>query len=271
MAGRDSFRLVAAAVALFPLVLGCSSADEPNRPSDLLLVGTDPCFPPFEGVDLETEATAGFDIELVSLISRANGWRYQDTTLTYDDLIPALRRGDIDLVASALPMPPDTLPDLVVSDPYYLVSRVLVLRTADSMITGLDDLPAGLIGAVAGTKLSDFSSRVRNLKTYPRQDLSRAFGELADGSLAAMIVDYPLARSFLATRADLRICSASLGHEYYVFAMRAADSLRLRRLNDALAGLVGGYTYELLHQKWFGYPPLNVAVPDSVSARWPTR
>jgi ABC-type amino acid transport substrate-binding protein len=271
MAGRDSFRLVAAAMALFPLVLGCSSADEPHRPSDLLLVGTDPCYPPFEGIDPETDATTGFDIELVSLISQANDWHYQDTTLTYDDLIPALRRGDIDLVASALPMPPDTLPDLAVSDPYYLVSRVLVLRAADSLITGLEDLPAGLIGMIAGTRLSDFSGRVRNLKTYPRQNLSRAFTELAEGTLDAMVVDFPLARAFLATRTDLRICSASLGHEYYVFAMRAADSLRLGRLNDALAGLVGGYTYELLHQKWFGYPPLNVAVPDSVSARWPAR
>jgi ABC-type amino acid transport substrate-binding protein len=124
---------------------------------------------------------------------------------------------------------------------------------------------------VSGMILSSISRRVRNTSTYLRSDVARALSELADGTLAALIADYPFARVLLATRTDLRMCSASLGYEYYVFTMRSADSLRLRSMNDALAGLLGGYTYEQLHQEWFGYPPLNVAVPDSVSVKWPTQ
>jgi len=271
MDGRDLLRFVASILMIALFTLGCTSTRKPPRPSDLVLVGADPNYPPFEVLDSASGTTAGFDVELVSLIAQANRWQHEDVSLPYEELLPALTRGDIDIVASAMPMALDAQPDVAFSDPYYLVSRVLVLRSGDSMITGLEDLPTGPLGVVSGTNLSSFARQVRNTKTYLRKDVARALSELADGTLAALIADYPLARALLKTRTDLRMCSASLGYEYYVFAMRSADSLRLRRINDALAALLGGYIYERLHQKWFGYPPLNVAVPDSVAAKWPAR
>jgi polar amino acid transport system substrate-binding protein len=271
MDDRYSLRLAAPILMLTLIALGCTSTQKLPRPFGLVLVGADPNYPPFEVFDSASGATDGFDIELISLISQANRWRHEDVSLPYEELLPALMRGDIDIIASAMPIVPDALPDLAFSDPYYLVSRVLVLRSGDSLITGLEDLPTGLIGVVAGTNLSSIARQVRNAKTYPRKDVPRALSELADGTLAALVADYPLARALLETRTDLRMCSASLGYEYYVFAMRSADSLRLRSMNDALAALLGGYTYEQLHQRWFGYPPLNLAVPDSVSVKWPPR
>jgi len=271
MKNRDEFRLTAILLSLMLLIPGCASDERPTRPPDLLLAGIDPNYPPFEVLDSASGTVSGFDIELLSMITRANRWRCEDTTLPYEDLLPALRRGDIDIVASALSIPSDSQADLAFSDPYYLVNRVLVLRAADSLISCLEDLPSGVLGVIAGTDVSGFERRVGSTKAFPRKDISKGLAELAGGSLAAMVVDYTLARALLGARTDLRICSASLGHEYYVFAMRSADSLRLRDLNDALAGLLGGYSYEQLHQEWFGYPPLNVAVPDSVSARWPAR
>ena len=271
MDDRYLLRLASSILIIAVSILGCTSTQKPPRPFDLVLVGTDPNYPPFEVLDSASGATTGFDIELISLISQANRWRHENVSLPYEELLPALMRGDIDIIASAMPMAPDAPPALAFSDPYYLVSRVLVLRAGDSMITGLEDFPTGLLGVVAGTNLSSIARQVRNTKTYQRKDVSRALSELAEGTLTALIVDYPLARALLTTRTDLRMCSASLGYEYYVFAMRSADSLRLRLMNDALAALLGGYTYEQLHQKWFGYPPLNLAVPDSVSVNWPAR
>ena len=271
MDDRRSLRLATSILIIAVFVLGCTSTQKPPRPLDLVLVGADPNYPPFEVFDSASGATDGFDIELISLVSQANRWRHENVSLPYEELLPALMRGDIDIVASAMPIVPEAPPDVAFSDPYYLVSRVLVLRTGDSMITGLEDLPTGPLGVIAGTNLSSIARQVRNTKTYLRKDVLRALSDLADGTLAALVVDYPLARALLSTRTDLRMCSASLGYEYYVFAMRRADSLRLRCINDALAALLGGYTYEQLHQKWFGYPPLNVAVPDSVSVHWPAR
>jgi ABC-type amino acid transport substrate-binding protein len=268
---RDMLRFFTLILLMAALIPGCSSTQKPSRPFDLVVVGSDPNYPPFEAPDSVSGAITGFDIELISLIAQANRWRHESVSLPYEQLLPALMRGDIDIIASAMPMDPDAHRDVAFSDPYYLVSRVLVLRAADSMITGLEDLPTGSIGVVSGMNLSSISRRVRNTSIYLRSDVARALSELADGTLAALIADYPFARVLLATRTDLRMCSASLGYEYYVFTMRSADSLRLRSMNDALAGLLGGYTYEQLHQEWFGYPPLNVAVPDSVSVKWPTQ
>ncbi|MCX6833717.1 MAG: ABC transporter substrate-binding protein [candidate division Zixibacteria bacterium] len=261
-------RFVASILLIAALTLGCSSTQKPTRPSDLVVVGADPNYPPFDLIDSVSGEIAGFDVDLVSLIVQATRWRHENVALPYDELLPALTRGDIDIVASAMPAVSEANADVIFSDPYYLVSRVLVLRAADSMITGLEDMPTGPIGVISGTNLSSFARQIRNTKMYQRKDIPRALSELADGTLAALIADYPLARALLKTRTDLRMCSASLGYEYYVFAMRRADSLRLKRLDDALAALLGGFTYEQLHQKCFGYPPLNLAVPDSVAVSW---
>ena len=88
------------------------------------------------------------------------------------------------------------------------------------------------------------------------------------GQLDAVLNDYPATRYAMNGISGTRFLSGMLSTEYYGIAMRTSDTLRLQLLNDALAGLCGGYSYEQLHMRWFGYPLLNLAVPDSVAEQW---
>ena len=270
MSCRSILRFAVSVPVIAVIALSCSSNEKQSRPPDRLLVGAAAEYPPFDVPDSASGQMSGFDVELVSLIAQTNRWQHEFVALPFEDLFTALRRADIDMVASAVPVTREVPSDVAYSDPYYLVSRVLVLRSADSLITGLEDLPTGPVGAIAGTDLGNYARDVRNFRLYARNEMALAFSDVADGSLAALIADYPVAREALKTRTSLKMCLAPLGYEYYVFAMRSADTLRLRSVNDALATLVGGYSYEQLHQKCFGYPPLNLAVPDSVAERWPS-
>ena len=89
-------------------------------------------------------------------------------------------------------------------------------------------------------------------------------------SLDVVLNDLAVSRALLEDYPTLRTVPHTVNSEYYGIAMRPDDSVRLGLLNDALAGIMGGYTYERLHEHWFGYPPMDIAAPDSVKARWPS-
>jgi len=213
-------RFVTVVAVCIGLVWGCSQReDRPQRDTDFLLIGVAPDYPPFERVVSGTGEITGFDIDLITLICRANQWRFEIVPTPFEDLLGDLHDGDIDIAISA---------------------------------TG-EELAKQIDGALV----------------FPFDEIRSALAALADGDLEAVINDKPTTRALIGNDNSLRMLPGTLNSEYYGIAMRTGDTVRLKVLNDALAALLGGYTYERLHARWFGYPPMDIAVPDSVAAQWP--
>jgi len=264
-------RLLTSLLALAVLVVGCTSGSrQPEREPDFVLVGVDPNHPPFEYLDSATGEAVGFDLELIALICQANRWRYEVVPTPFQDLIDALNRGDIDIAISAMTITPKRAVLVAFSDPYYLAGQALVVTAEDTSSSALDDLRGQRVGVVAGTTGEELARSADGLLIYRSNNVAQALSDLAAGDVDAVIADFPTARVIIAEHPGLEIAQATLNSEYYGIAVRPGDTLRLQRLNDALASLLGGYAYEQLHLKWFGYPLLDLAVPDSVSAQWPT-
>ncbi|MEW5794891.1 MAG: transporter substrate-binding domain-containing protein [Candidatus Zixiibacteriota bacterium] len=114
----------------------------------------------------------------------------------------------------------------------------------------------------------DVAMRVAEGETVYAQDLVLSHPYYLTGLGSNVQVVDSATKAAVERTAGRRIVDTVLSPEYYCLAMRSSDTHRLARLNDALAALMGGYVYERLHVKWFGYPPLNVAAPDSVTASW---
>jgi ABC-type amino acid transport substrate-binding protein len=265
-------RLLTSLFALAVLVMGCTSGPrQPDREPNFVLVGVDANHPPFEYLDSGTGDVVGFDLELIALICRANGWSHEVVPVRFHNLIDALNHGDIDIAVSAMTITPKRGALVAFSDPYYLAGQALVLPVEDSSSSALMDLRGRRAGVVVGTTGEELARSTDGLLVYPCDDVAHALSDLAAGNLDAVVADYPTVRAIIVGHPGLRIAQAYLNSEYYGIAMRPDDTIRLERLNDALASLLGGYAYEQLHLKWFGYPLLDVAVPDSVSAVWPAQ
>lgn len=77
-----------------------SSADAPKASGDVLIVGTEPTFPPFDTTD-DNGDIVGFDMDLIKAIGKDQGFEVEFRNLEFDGLIPALTSGTIDIVAGA--------------------------------------------------------------------------------------------------------------------------------------------------------------------------
>lgn len=264
-------RLLTVMILSLGLWLGCAQNEiGSKRDPDLLVVGLEPNYPPFESVDSATGEITGFDVELIKLLCDANRWRYQIVPTAFDELLGGLASGDLDIAISAISITPEREVLASFSDPYYLTGQGLVVAVGDSATTDLADLRGKRVGVMAGTTGEKMVKRTDGVLVFPYADIARALEDLAGGGLDAVVNDKPNTRELLKGVEALRLVPGTLNSEYYGICMRPADSIRLAKLNDALAGLMGGYTYERLHAKWFGYPPMDIEVPDSVAAQWPS-
>jgi arginine/lysine/histidine/glutamine transport system substrate-binding/permease protein len=250
-------------------VMGGCSADKPTppRPADLVIIGVEPDRAPFVLRDSVSGSVTGFDVELFSTICQACRWRFEFRSLPNDSLQDALLNGEIDIAVGELSPAADSGP-IKRSDPYYLTGLVMVVATAQPMPENGASWNGRMVAVprdVPGNALA-FTLKDAQVRAYGSPDSAAA--EVEAGRVAALVADYAVARRVVVGRPGLQIIPGWLTTVYYTAAMRAADTARISRFNNALASLLGGYTYEQMHQKWFGYPLLNVAVPDSVSARW---
>lgn len=91
-----------AALTAMSVLTGCGtqSKEAAARTDKPLIVGTEPSFPPFEMA--ENDTYTGFDIDLANAIGEKLGRKVEIKAMGFDALIPALKSGQIDMIASAM-------------------------------------------------------------------------------------------------------------------------------------------------------------------------
>ena len=150
---KKCLALAAAAMAAVTLVAGCgSSADKKDGASGeqkTLVVGMEPTFPPFEFT--ENDKYIGFDIDLANAIGEKMGSKVEVKSLGFDALIPALRSGQIDMIASGMDATPERQKQVSFTDPYFHDGYSVVVRKDNTTINGFDDLKGRTVGSQVGT------------------------------------------------------------------------------------------------------------------------
>ena len=88
-------KIVLCACAAATLAIGAAAA----QARDLLRVGTEPTFAPFEFLDTQTKDYTGFDMDLIRAVGQKAGFDVQILNMGFDALIPALMTGNVDVPA----------------------------------------------------------------------------------------------------------------------------------------------------------------------------
>lgn len=249
------------------ILVGCTGREEPSpSPQELLVVGVDPDYAPFEFVDSATGAVAGFDIDLMQAIGRYNRWQVEFREVTFDQLLPSVRAGEIGAAMSAISITPERQALVAFSDPYYLTGQSLVVAEDDSSITAPDDLRGQRVGVQQGTTAEQLAKRIDGALVFRYGDIEEAFRRLAEGDLDAVINDCPSTRTWLQAHRGFRVADPHLDAQYYGVALPEGNPHLLENVNTALAVLIGDGTYDSLHVNWFGYSWFEEPPCDSVSA-----
>ena len=134
-------------VAIAFIFAGCSK----DRPSNLLVVGMELSYPPFEMTDEQNEPT-GISVEMAQALSRELGKELRIENIPFAGLIPSLRTGKIDLIISSMTRTDERAQSIDFSDS-YLDTGLCILLPKDSDAKSIEDIdvPGTMVAVKQGT------------------------------------------------------------------------------------------------------------------------
>jgi ABC-type amino acid transport substrate-binding protein len=193
----------------------------------------------------------GLDYEIMTTFARSLEVTLQVRTLnSFDELIPALLRGDGDVIASWFTITEERSRRVDFSAPYFPVVTAVVTRQTSPVRT-----PADLTGRVAATiSGSSHEERLHSLPGVAPHFVARAdqvFEAVATGEADLALVDAGLALTTLSRYPSLRIAFSFDDVGWYGYAVTPGSDLR-GALDRHLDRLRRGGVYLSIVRRIFG-------------------
>lgn len=192
-----------------------------------IIVGTSADWPPFEWVDANNNFV-GFDMDLLKVIAKINGYDVEILDIGFDSLIPALQSGKVDLLAAGMTLTEERAAVADASNTYWSGNQGVMVRE-DSELNIATALAGGTsIGAQRGTTQADWLEdnlvqkgvNVKSLELYETNDLG--IMDLVNKRIEVFVADTPAAEAFEKTN-PIKIVGTINTEEQYVFFVQKGD------------------------------------------------
>jgi len=246
---RLSFVTLVVFVLFSTLLSACGAATE--APAAKVRVATNAEFAPFEFVDEKTKEITGFDIELIKAVAAKAGFEVEVVNTGFDAMLAGMSQCQYDAAIAAITITEERQKTMLFSDPYTVAGQTVVVRKGTTGIASAEDLKGKTIGAQLGTTGAEEVGKIESavLKTYDTYEF--AFLDLANGQIDAVVVDKPIAESYVGKNADkLEIIGTAFTTESYGIAVCNKKPDLVKKMNEALAALKADGTIKSLEEKW---------------------
>ena len=113
----------------------------------------------------------GFEVDLAQAIAKELGVTARHCQNAWESLIPALIRGDFDLLINGLEITPQRMGLVRFSKPYYVFTEQLVVRKEENGLKTLKDLKGKKVGTLSGALAHTILSNAEgvDLRVYSGQ------------------------------------------------------------------------------------------------------
>ncbi len=149
-------------------------------------------------------------------------------------LLPALERGDCDVVLNGLEITPAHAARVHLSEPYYRFALSLVVRRADAgRFRSLEDLAGRRVATLGGSLAADVVGRSR-AEMVLHEGVEEPYLDLEQGRVDGVVLDDIIAARYGTPRPGLEQV-ALIGDGAYAIASRPDESDLARAVDDALA------------------------------------
>lgn len=237
-----------------------------NQPIKALVVGVNPQLDPFETIDGGGNLV-GFDIDLMNAIAQAASIEVSFITMDFDQLLPAVANGEIDVAISAITRTEEREQLVAFTEPYFTSDQSpvsffgggqgLAVRSDTTNIQRAADLTAAVtVGVKSGTTGDTFVVENTAAEIVRYDEAPDALAALANGDVAAVVTDISVIAEFVMDNPtlDVQLMGSPLTMEEYAIAVNPERIDLLQLLNAALAKLRDDGSYDLLFEKWFTLP-----------------
>lgn len=262
--GYGKFKSAMCAAAM----IGAAMASSQANAEDVLLVGTESSYAPFEFTDHDGKLV-GFDIDLTEAVAAELGMKVQWMQMPFDGLIPAMLTGQVDMAAASFTVTEERKKRINFSDPYYTSGLTFVIRAADvAKYPNNKSLEGKMLCAQLGSVSAMKAQTISPDKVITFNDAYAAYLELHSGGCEAVLNDRPVNQYYLST-----VKNPEQSHE--IEEVMDAENMALvvpknnpellKKVNEALLNLKNNGGYQKIYNKWFK-PATTEVAPQAAAA-----
>jgi polar amino acid transport system substrate-binding protein len=234
-----------------------------------LVLGTSGNMPTMSMQDGEGKLS-GLDIDIARFMADAMGVTLEPRVLPFDELIPALERGDVDVVLSNLTINPKRNLRVAFVGPYLesgkcIVAKQTALAQADRESTDLNT-PDTRLAVLSGSTSENFARQLfPKVTLVPIDDYETGAELVSTDQASGLLTDYPICLATLKANPDAGFVSlfSLLTYEPIGIALPAGDAQFINWSENFLKRLDGTDALKGLAQRWFGRTALVSGSTDS--------
>jgi ABC-type amino acid transport substrate-binding protein len=193
-----SLALAACAIALFACRTPGPIAHEAGRLHQILArkalrVGLTGDQPP---LNMQTRAgeTIGFEVDLARALTESMGVEMRPVRLPFAELLPALERGDVDLVISGMTITTERNARVAFAGPYFVTGAAILSRDAAlanvQEVASLDDAKRRYVTLAGSTSETFVRTALPKAQLAVTRDYESAVQQVIAGQADAMIGDF---------------------------------------------------------------------------------
>jgi len=265
-------RTLLSIVMMMSLLFGCAEMQRRSTPAATpasslerilmvgeLRVGMSGDMPPLTMTTKE-DKLIGLDADLAAIMANAMGVRLNLQKIPFNELLPALEVGRIDMIISNMTITPERNLKAVFVGPYFVSGKGLLTKsTTLANAEKMDDLnsPDFTFVALKGT-----TSELVARKGAPKAVLLTAYSEdeavqmVLNGDADAMIADFPICvvAAYRHKGSGLVAASTPITYEPIGIAIPKGDPHLVNWLENVLDGLRKSNILAAMKIKWFSEP-----------------
>src|SRR5690349_4150975 len=97
------------------------------------------------------ERLIGFEVDIADAIAAKLGVKAKMVQNQWDQLVPALERGNFDIILNGLELTPENQRRIAMSQPYFVYAQQIVTRRETAGLTGMTELKGKAVGALSSS------------------------------------------------------------------------------------------------------------------------
>lgn len=220
-----------------------------------LTVCSDIPYKPFE-MPTEDDPTKfeGYDVDIITKIAEANGWKTEFIVTPFDGIIGAVNAGTCDVIASAMTITDERKASLDFTNGYFDSEQSLLVKKSDeSTFKNLEALAGKTIGVQAGTTGETYANEHKpsgaTIQAFP--GAPELFAALASDQIQAVLQDFPVNYQQAADDDTVVIVETFPTEEQYGFAVKKGNTALLDALNKGIAKLKSDGDLDKIFKQYF--------------------
>jgi polar amino acid transport system substrate-binding protein len=189
----------------------------------------------------------GFEVEIMDAVARRLGVRAEMRHFNWVNLVPLLRRGDVDVVCNGLEATPARAASILLSRPYFVYAETLAVRTG-APYRSLADLRGKRVATLDQTYALDLLKDA-GVEVALYEDNQVIYDDLVLGRVEAVLLDNVIADRYGCKRDGITCLPDDVARGTYAIGIRRADPELKVAIDRALDAMIADGELERILRK----------------------